>query len=162
MVTHLQAAAPNLGGMADRFVPDDFAAPLDFDGPGFHLEPLGPEHNERDHEAWTSSMDHIRATPGEWGAWPHPMTLEENMADMEMHAREFRAREAFTYSILDGEEVIGCLYIYPDKKEGTDAHVSSWVRASRAEMDVVVWGAVSEWLVTEWPFGSVRYADRVR
>lgn len=105
-------------------------------------------------------MDHIRATPGDWGKWPQPMTLEENMADMEMHFREFTDREAFTYSILDGDEVIGCLYIYPDKGEETRAHVSSWVRESRAEMDVVVWSAVSDWLASEWPFDSFRYAPR--
>ncbi len=147
--------------MADRLVPDGFVVPVTFSGPGFHLEPLGPEHNKRDHAAWTSSMDHIHATPGEWGTWPRVMTLEENMTDMEMHAREFREREAFTYSILDGDEVIGCLYIYPDEQEGSDAYVSSWVRTSRAEMDIVVWRAVSEWLTAEWPFGSFRYAERL-
>jgi hypothetical protein len=30
--------------------------------PQFVLEPLGPEHNEQDFAAWTSSMDHIIAT----------------------------------------------------------------------------------------------------
>jgi hypothetical protein len=46
------------------------------------LEPLGPEHNEDDHEAWSSSIEHIRATPGFLdGRWPSPMTLEENRAD---------------------------------------------------------------------------------
>jgi hypothetical protein len=28
------------------------------------LEPLGPEHNEQDYDAWTSSMEHIAETPG--------------------------------------------------------------------------------------------------
>ena len=32
---------------------------------------------------------------------------------MEMHYREFVERKSFTYSILDGDEVIGCVYIYP-------------------------------------------------
>ena len=146
--------------MPAPFVPDDFEPPRLFTGPGFHLEPLGPEHNERDYEAWTSSMDHIHATPGEWGKWPHAMTLAENLADMEMHAREFVERAAFTYSVLDGDEVIGCLYIYPDKKGKSDAYVSSWVRESRAAMDVVVWRAVSEWLEAGWPFRSFRYAER--
>ena len=68
--------------MTTSFVPPDFDPPLTFDGPGFHLEPLGAEHNERDHEAWMSSIDHIRVTPGmeKWD-WPAPMTLEENMAE---------------------------------------------------------------------------------
>ena len=42
----------------------------------FRLEPLGPEHNDRDYEAWMSSIDHIHATPGmEHRDWPTPMSL---------------------------------------------------------------------------------------
>jgi hypothetical protein len=147
--------------MQGAFVSDVFEVPASFDGPGFHLEPLGPVHNQRDYEAWTTSMDHINATPGEWGNWPRPMSLEENLRDLERHAREFTDREAFTYSILDGDEVIGCLYIYPDEQRDSDAYVSSWVRESRGEMDVVVWRAVTEWLERDWPFQAFRYAERV-
>jgi hypothetical protein len=146
--------------MSDPFIPDDFEPPTSFAGPGFHLEPLGPVHNERDHEAWTSSMDHIHATPGDWGSWPRPMSLEENLRDMEMHAREFDDRTAFTYSVLDGEEVIGCLYIYPDRDGDSAAYVSSWVREDRSEMDVVVWQATNDWLREVWPFRHFRYASR--
>lgn len=146
--------------MPESFVPETFQVPKSFRGPGFRLEPLGPEHNQRDYEAWTSSMGHIHATPGEWGDWPHPMTLEDNLADLDEHAREFADRQAFTYSILDGEEVIGCLYIYPDEKGDTDAYVSSWVSESRAEMDTVVWRAVTDWLTRDWPFQTFRYAAR--
>lgn len=73
------------------------------------LEPLGPQHNERDYEAWGSSIDHIRSTPGlaDWD-WPTPMSLEQNLGDLEGHARDFRKRTGFTYSILDADEVIGC------------------------------------------------------
>lgn len=147
--------------MSQSFIPDDFKPPTSFEGLGFRLEPLGPKHNERDYEAWTSSMQHIHDTPGDWGKWPHPMTLDENMDDMEKHAREFADREAFTYSILDGDDVIGCLYIYPDQKGEAEAYVSSWVRESRADMDAVVWRAVSAWLRSDWPFASLRYASRV-
>jgi hypothetical protein len=60
-----------------------------------------------------SSIDHIRSTPGlvDWD-WPTPMSLEQNLGDLEHHARDFRERTGFTYSILDGDAVIGCLYIY--------------------------------------------------
>ena len=147
--------------MTADFVPDSFVAPTAFEGDGYHLEPLGPVHNERDHEAWMSSIDHINATPGfAESKWPEPMSLEANLKDLEMHAREFRERSGFTYSILDGDEVIGCVYIYPPKVEGTDANVSSWVRASRAEMDAVVWRELSVWLTSEWPFEHVGYAPR--
>ncbi len=141
-------------------MPTDFEVPLTFDAPGFHLEPLGPVHNERDYQAWMSSIGHIRATPGmDWRSWPRPMTLEENMADMEMHAKEFTDRESFTYSILDGDMVIGCVYIYPTKTD-YDAAVRSWVTESRSELDPVVRKSLRGWLATEWPFGEFSYANR--
>jgi hypothetical protein len=148
--------------MSVPFVPEDFEVPQTLDGPRFHLEPLGPVHNERDHEAWMSSIDHIRSTPGfPDGSWPRLMSLAENLRDLERHAGDFARREGFTYSVLEDEEVIGCVYIYPDKAGGTDAEVQSWVRLSRAEMDVPVWRAVSTWLEEEWPFRSFDYAGRV-
>src|SRR4026208_1265297 len=108
----------------------------------FHLETLAAVHNERDYEAWMSSIEHMRATPGfanppDWGGddWPTPMTLEQNLADLEQHRREFVAREAFAYSALDGDDVIGCVYINPDDGGVAEAMVRSWVRASRAERD---------------------------
>ena len=141
------------------FVPAEFDVPLTFDGPGFRMEPLGPHHNERDHEAWMSSIDHIRATPDfPDGKWPTAMSLESNHADLVRHAKDFEDRTGFTYSILDGDDVIGCLYIYPSKT--ADADVSSWVRASRAEMDEVTWKAISTWLETDWPFETVDYGVR--
>lgn len=82
--------------MQGAFVPDAFEVPTSFDGPGFHLDPLSPAHNQRDYQAWTASMGHIHVTPGEWDSWPRPMSLEENMRDLERHAREFRDREALT------------------------------------------------------------------
>ncbi len=143
------------------FVPEDFDPPLRFEGSGYHLEPLGPEHNERDHAAWMSSIDHIRSTPGleDWD-WPSPMSLEENLGDLERHADDFIKRVGFTYSILDGEQVIGCLYIYPVRAEPEQTSVRSWVTAERAALDAVVWREVSDWLAEEWPFESVRYAPR--
>ena len=61
------------------------------------------------------------------------------MRDLEGHAREFTDRDAFAYSVLDGDEVIGCLYIDPSQNPDTDAGVRSWVTADRADMDPVVW-----------------------
>ena len=147
--------------MTDRFVPDTFDAPVYFEGDGFRLEPLGPRHNERDHEAWMTSIDHIRSTPGfEDADWPAPMSLEQNLGDLEGHSADFESRSGFTYSILDGEEVIGCVYIYPSRVEGADASVRSWVRVSRADLDVVVWRALAAWLAEEWPFERIDYAPR--
>ena len=126
---------------------------------------LGPEHNAADHAAWSASIDHIRATPGFHGRdWPpvDGMSLEENLADLERHARDFAERVGFTYTVLapDGEDVLGCVYIYPARDERHDAAVSSWVRADVAELDAVLHAAVSRWLADAWPFAAVDYADR--
>jgi hypothetical protein len=128
------------------------------------LRPLGSEHNERDHAAWSSSIDHIRATPGfAERSWPHPMSLEENLADLEAHARDFAERKGFTYTVLDPatDDVLGCVYVYPDGEGESDALARSWVRASHADLDVPLWQAVSGWLASDaWPFARVRYAPR--
>ncbi|MDJ0496698.1 MAG: N-acetyltransferase [Acidimicrobiia bacterium] len=147
--------------MSPPFVPSGFSVPTHLAGPGFQLEPLGPEHNERDHEAWMSSIDHIQATPGfaDWD-WPEPMSLQDNLGDLEGHATDFEQRRGFTYSVLDGDEVIGCVYIYPSRDPDYDASVRSWVRASHAEMDEVLWRTVSDWLADGWPFSAVLYAPR--
>ena len=88
------------------------------------------------------------------------MTLEENRADLERHARDFAARSGFTYTALDPSDrsVIGCVYIYPDNKGADDAVVASWVRATHAGCDVALRELVSRWLVEMWPFGRISYA----
>ena len=140
------------------FVPADFAVPDGLVAPLFRLEPLGPEHNERDYAAWTSSVDHIDASPGfEGWRWPYEMTLEENLRDLEGHARDFADRTGFTYSVLDGDGVIGCIYIYPDREGAADARVRSWVRADRADLDLPLRRAVRDWLDGVWPFERVEY-----
>jgi len=147
----------------EPFVPDDFTPPSFLDHDDFRLRPLGPEHNASDYAAWTSSVDHILATPGYDGShWPHPMTLEENLGDLTKHAGEFARREAFTYTVLspDSDTVIGCLYIYPGERPGLDAKIRSWVRAGDADLDPVLYRVVTDWLATSWPFGEIEYAER--
>lgn len=156
------AAVGRFEVMAESFVPADFPVPVAFDGPGFRLEPLGPEHNERDHAAWMTSIDHIKSTPGFESApeWPAPMDLPRNLADLVEHAADFENRRGFTYSILDGDEVIGCVYIYPSRRPDHDAEVRSWVRASRSVMDARVRRVLSDWIERVWPFANPYYAAR--
>jgi RimJ/RimL family protein N-acetyltransferase len=146
-----------------EFVPPDFEVPHGLETDEFVLEPLGPEHNDQDYDAWTSSLEHIRATPGyRDSSWPREMSPEENRADLQRHADDFRNRTGFTYTVLDpaSRSVIGCVYIYPLRSGEGGASVHSWVRASHAELDAPLWRAVSEWLASDWPFGSVDYAPR--
>jgi hypothetical protein len=173
--------------MSDElFVPADFAVPGGLTAGPFRLEPLGPQHNAADYAAWTASMDHIQATPGFAGSsWPHPMSLADNLGDLERHAQDFAGRCGFTYTVLspaDGD-VIGCVYIYPRPGDsppgegaaadraadsgtagggavGRPARVRSWVRADHADLDPVLYRTVLAWLQGDWPFPSVDYAPR--
>jgi hypothetical protein len=158
--------------MSDElFVPADFAVPDGLTAGQFRLEPLGPQHNAADYAAWTASIDHIQATPGFAGTgWPHPMSLADNLRDLERHAQDFAERRGFTYTVLstgDGD-VIGCVYIYPlpgDSQQCSSAgrrhaRVRSWVRADRAVLDPVLYRTVLAWLERGWPFRSIEYAPR--
>jgi hypothetical protein len=167
------------------FVPDWFKVPLRLDNDNFVLMPLTVEHNERDYEAWSSSMDHIHSTPGFAGRrWPHPMSLEENRLDLTRHAEDFAARVGFTYTVLDQSEsdVIGCVYLYPPSPDAEPApnevesvdsaadgyavRARSWVRADPDDparsiaLDRQLWRAVSTWLADAWPFTHIEYASR--
>ncbi len=145
------------------FVPSEFVVPEALATEQFRLEPLGPQHNESDYEAWSSSVEHINMTPGfQTSSWPEERSLADNLRDLQMHADHFETRVGFTYTVLEPGtgDVIGCVYIYPEDSEEHDARVLSWVRASRPDLDVELWRAVTDWLAAEWPFERVAYAGR--
>jgi hypothetical protein len=145
------------------FVPPDFVVPSSLETPLFRLEPLGPQHDDADYAAWTSSIEHIRNTPGyPDGHWPDGRSIADNLRDLRRHAGDFEHRRGFTYTVLDPatSDVIGCVYVYPDAEDPHRACVQSWVRSSRAELDVPLWHAVSAWLERSWPFASVTYDAR--
>jgi len=142
------------------FVPTDFEPPTTLESDHFRLEPLGPQHNDADHAAWTSSIAHVRSTPGfPDGNWPPPegMSLDRNLDDLRRHAADFDARTGFTFTVLDPVtgDVIGCVYLYPSQTPDADVTAQSWVRASHAELDVPLADAVAAWLAAEWPWERV-------
>lgn len=147
--------------MADPpFVPTGFEPPRGLASDQFRLEPLGPQHNEADHAAWTSSIAHIRSTPGfPDGNWPPPegMSLEQNLVDLRRHAADFEAGTGFTFTVLDPAtgDVIGCVYLYPSGTSDADVTIQSWVRASHAELDVPLADAVASWVTADWPWEHI-------
>jgi hypothetical protein len=150
-----------------KFIPDDFEPPSGLATTSFVLEPLGPQHNERDHAAWMSSISFIHSLPGfddpnSADQWPVPMSLDDNLTDLEGHARDFNERKGFTYTVLDpsDDDVIGCVYIYPTADPDLDAAVQSWVRASHAHLDDPLRKEVSAWLDRDWPIAAA-YASRI-
>jgi hypothetical protein len=150
---------------ADPFVPADFVPPTSLVTDRFRLEPLGPQHNEADLAAWTSSIEHIRSTPGfRDGNWPplNGMTLDANLGDLRRHAEDFTRRAGFTFTVLDpaDDDVIGCVYVYPTTSDEWDVTVQSWVRADRSELDVPLADAVARWLASDWPWRRVDRCGR--
>ncbi len=142
------------------FVPEGFEPPTSLVTDRFKLEPLGPQHNRADLAAWTSSVDHLRATPGfPNGDWPphEGMSEAENLQDLTLHAADFEARRGFTFTVLDpkNDDVIGCVYLYPPRTPEHEVSVRSWVRADKAELDVPLADAVAAWLEADWPWQRV-------
>lgn len=150
--------------MSDQpFVPTDFEVPRGLRTDRFRLEPLGPQHNAADLEAWMSSIAHIQSTPGFAGyGWPpdEGFSPEANLGDLVRHADEFEQGAAFAFTVLrpDVDDVIGCLYVDPGPRPGA-VDVRSWVRADVAELDSVLRQAVREWLAAAWPFNEIVYAS---
>jgi len=149
----------------EPFVPADFEPPTTLVTADFRLEPLDQRHNESDLAAWGSSIEHIRTTAGyPDGDWPpvEGMSLEENLEDLRRHAADFAARKGFTFTVLDLVDgaVIGCVYLYPSRAHEYDVEVQSWVRADRANLDVPLADAVSQWLSEAWPWQRVDLKGR--
>ena len=142
------------------FVGADFVPPSGMRTRDFVLEPLGPQHNDADYAAWTSSISHIRSTSGFTGAWPdESISLAQNLSDLIRHAADFAARKGFTYTVLEPatSKVIGCVYIYPSTDAEHDARVRMWVSLPQAALDQQLRSAVAAWLDRDWPFRSIDY-----
>jgi hypothetical protein len=141
----------------------DFAIPRPPSDSRFQFEPLGPEHNVADLDAWSSSIEHIHATPGfSTDGWPERQyTLAENMTDLEKHRDHHQRGLDFAWTVLDPADpvvVIGCVYLKPDQTGVADAEALSWVRANRSDLDRELRDRLRPWFTTMWPL-SVRYAS---
>ena len=128
----------------------------------FRLRMLSVEDVQKDYEAVMESRERLFAIDG---SWPREgFTIEENLADLERHQREFLERIAFAYTVvsLDESRVLGCVYINPVKHKSVDAWVHMWVRESEYKkgLDPILFKAVKEWLDSVWPFKKVVYPRR--
>lgn len=142
----------------------------------FVLRPILASDAERDHAAVMETRDELRLW--EQTSWPEDdFTVEANRADLEDLERRHSERRAFTYTVLDpdGDEALGCVYIFPidatfltkadvtavgdDRWENLDAVVYFWVRPSRAAagMDRDLLAALRAWFSGEWGFERTGY-----
>ena len=139
------------------FVPEDFPIPAEHSNNRLRLRMLSTAVAEKDYEAVVETRIRLRQSSHQ--GWPREgFTLDENIADLERHEREFSNREAFAYTVvtLDESRVLGCVYINPGDGEH-DAVVRLWVRDSeRALFDFLV-TTVQAWLADAWPFTTVRF-----
>lgn len=163
------------------FYPADAPIPDGTRTADLSLVMLGPEVVELDYDAIMESRERLRL----WSSstWPEDhFTLDDNLADMHMHAREFHEREAFAYSVLNSDHtrVEGCIYINPlgrflrtrdlIPEHGADpitdvartASVSFWVRDSALPRDLdrqLVTGLL-RWFNEAWAFPCVTFLTR--
>lgn len=148
----------------NRFVPDDFEIPDLLETDRFRLRMLSVDDVEKDYEAVIESRELLHTMFG--GPWPKPgFTLEENLADLERHQREFLSRKAFAYTVvsLDETRVLGCVYINPSETTDSDAVVVMWVRQTEYDkgLDETLFITVKDWISSDWPFKKVDYPGRL-
>ena len=148
----------------DGFVPADFQVPeLYVSRQGmFKLKPLGPKYAAQDYRAYMSSINHLQMNFSGSNRWPHAgISMAEAVKDVEGEEAGFKARQKFTYAVLNMDEAreLGSVYISPSKKEGYDAVVRMWVTENQALIgfDTRLLNEVRVWLRTKWPFKKIAY-----
>lgn len=97
------------------------------------LVPASPEWGELDYAAVMASRQHIKHLFGPGDTWPpDDLSMEEDIADLAWHWREFSTRRSFAYHLLDptGLSCLGCLYLYPTASAAHDAEAYLWTHIS--------------------------------
>jgi hypothetical protein len=142
----------------------------------FVLRMLRASDVELDYDAVISSREQLLLKSG--GTWPREgFTLQENLADLQAHERDFQERSGFTYTVMNltETECLGCVYIYPllallqrvhasperlARVGDYEARVWFWVRSSRLadHLDVRLLAALRRWLASEWAFARVVFS----
>ena len=88
----------------------------------------------------------------------------QDLIDLAWHTKErqFRRRSLHRRDSSTGRCSSGAVYIDPSVKEGYDANVQTWVRASEAAkgFDRPFFEQVREWIERDWPFERVAYPGR--
>lgn len=146
------------------FVAADFEVPETLETEAFRLRMLSVSDVVKDYDAVMTSKPYLLELFGDWGGWPEGLTLEENLIDLGWHQKEFMRRTSFTYTVvsLDESKVLGCVYIFPTRKQGYDANITYWARESAEgdPADQALGAAVRAWIDSHWPFDAPAYPGR--
>lgn len=161
-----------------NFYPATAPVPSELRTANLLLHPLGPEHVERDYDAFMSSRERLRIWSG--GSWPSDdFTLAMNMDDMHHHRGEHVRREAFTYTVMSPDASVcqGCIYIngwekfarqiqaqVPDFAEEYDGITSYWVRDSAlaADLDKELLSGLIAWFAASWQFNRAVFVANIQ
>jgi len=157
--------APQLShSLYPALVAEDWAVPEGFQESRWSLVPTGPVLARASLDAVRASQARLRNLFRPNDEWPAAgLTLEANRADLAWHAREFRSRRSFTYSIVTASHnrCLGSLYLYPSVSPVHDAEAYLWVRsdlpailARRVEYTIEIW------VDNVWPFRHLAWPGR--
>lgn len=146
-------------------LPPSVDVPQRVETEAFHICPLTVADVQRDYDAVIASRDRIRGTFGPDHPWPPvDLTPEQNRLDVAWHHKEFQRRDAFTYAVVDPEEVVemGCVYVQPTRTDDYEAAVYFWVAESGVDrgLAAAIERTLRNWIDDSWPFESVAYLGR--
>ncbi|MEU9040649.1 MULTISPECIES: N-acetyltransferase [unclassified Kitasatospora] len=141
------------------WLPADFVHPVHVPLPSgsHHLRPIAGTDTELDYPAVMGSRERLWSIYGEAWGWPiATMTYQQDLDDLVRHEREIAAHESFNYALFDEAEtaLLGCVYIDPPQKAGSDAEISWWVVDDRvgSELERALDALVPRWITDAWPF----------
>jgi hypothetical protein len=149
--------------MKITFVPKSFDVPTKVSLTPFQLTVLEESNAEVDYQAVMSSLKRLKSIFGPNTSWPsEKMSLEENIASLQTHHREFIDRDAFAYSVFDESRThcLGSVYIDPSRSPHYDCEVYLWVREDNADLDAILHTSVLTWLTEHWPFDKIAFPGR--
>jgi hypothetical protein len=144
------------------FLPKDFEIPAVVETERFRMRSITIHDAFKDYDAVMSSRKHLWDRFGEIWGWPEEsLTLEQNIIDLGWHQKEFQLRSSFDYAVmsLDETRLLGCVYIDPARKTGTQADIWFWVRQSEIEngLESILKLFLLSWLAESWPFNTVTF-----
>ena len=148
------------------WLPAGFVHPARVDvAGGFHLRPIRAADVDLDYPAVMGSRERLWSIYGEaWGWPPATMTYEQDREDLAHHEAEIEAHESFNYALFDAAEtaLLGCVYIDPPERAGTDAEVSWWVvdRYAGTDLEKALDTLVPRWIADVWRFTAPYYFRR--
>lgn len=128
---------------------------------GHHLRPIRATDIDIDYPAVMGSRARLWEEFGAaWGWPPATMTREQDLADLVRHEREMAGRASYNYALLTPREteLLGCVYIDPPEKLGSDADISWWVVDDERDgpLERLLAAFLPVWIAEVWPFLSPR------